>query len=165
MKKFLLPWAARAAILAAAAAALPAGSAAAGDSLCVATSKPGCFSTIQAALDAARDGDTIEVGPGTFAGGITITGSVRLVGAGAGATTIEGGGPVIMIGEPGGVSRPAVSISRVTITGGFNDSKPESEFGPGFFAAGGGVLIPASVNHTTGATVTISKSVITGNRV
>jgi hypothetical protein len=130
--------------------------------LCVG-GQPGCFATIQAALDAAQNGDTIEIAPGTFAGGITIDKSVSIVGVSAGATTIEGGGPVITIGN--GTANLTVSISRVTITGGFNDSKPESFFGAGFFAAGGGVLIPEAADHTTGATVTISDSVISGNRV
>jgi hypothetical protein len=130
--------------------------------LCV-SSQPGCFATMQAALDAAQDGDTIHIGTGTFTGGITIDKSVSLLGVSAGATTIEGGGPVITIGD--GTADLSVSISRVTITGGFNDSKPESQFGPGFFAAGGGVLIPEAADHTTGATVTISDSVISGNRV
>ena len=130
--------------------------------LCVG-GKPGCFATIQAAVDAAQDGDAIRVGPGTFAGGITIDKSVSLVGMSAGATTIEGGGPVLTIGD--GTADLTVSISRVTITGGFNDSKPESQFGPGFFTAGGGVLIEAAADNTIGATVTISDSVISGNRV
>src|SRR5262249_37654590 len=38
--------------------------------------KAGCYASIQAALDAAQDGDTIDVGVGTFQGGITITKSV-----------------------------------------------------------------------------------------
>ena len=37
----------------------------------------GCHKTIQAALDAAHDGDTIKVAPGTYAGGIAIDKSVR----------------------------------------------------------------------------------------
>jgi hypothetical protein len=120
---------------------------------------PGCFATVQAAVDAAHDGDTIRVGAGSFTGGITIDKSVSLIGASAAATRIQGGGPVVTIGEALAPDPPTVSIRAVTITGGFNDSKPESRFGPGFFTAGGGVLIQ------TGATVTISDSVITGNRV
>lgn len=126
--------------------------------LCVGA-KAGCFATIQAALDAAQDGDTIAIRPGRFAGGITITKSVQLVGAGAGATTIDGGGPVLTIGKDGGVDPPTVSISGVTITGGFNDSTPLP-----FAATGGGVLIPPSAGGAAGATVTISNSVITENR-
>lgn len=49
--------------------------------LCVGA-KTGCFPTIQAALAAADDGDTLAISPGTFAGGLTIEKSVQLVGAG-----------------------------------------------------------------------------------
>jgi hypothetical protein len=120
------------------------------DTLCVDATKPGCFAQLQPALDAAGAGDTIAIGPGTFAGGITILKSVQLVGVAAGATVIRGGGPVVTVGD--GVSNQTVSISRVTITGGLNDSSP----GPAF-AAGGGMRIES------GATVAIADSVITGN--
>ena len=46
----------------------------------------GCLPTIQAAVDAAATGATIRIGPGTFAGGVTISKNLRLVGAGAGRT-------------------------------------------------------------------------------
>ena len=133
-----------------------AGSTAAASSLCVGQGA-GCYPTIQAAVDAAQEGDTIRIGPGTFAGGIEIAKSVQLVGTAAGATTISGGGPVVTIGDA--MAGPTVSISRLTVTGGSNDSKPASIFGPGFFVAGGGVLV------LEGATVTISDSVISGNTV
>ena len=133
-----------------------AGSTAAASTLCVGPGA-GCYPTIQPAVDAAHAGDTIAIGPGTFAGGIEILKSMQLVGTAAGATTISGGGPVITIGD--GTATPTVSMSRLAITGGSNDAKPASIFGLGFFAAGGGVLI------LEGATVTISDSVITGNLV
>src|SRR5437870_750862 len=72
-------------------------SAAAAKALCV--GGPHCYTTIQAALNAAQDGDAIRVGAGNFAGGVTIERSVSLVGAGANATTISGGGPVVTIGS------------------------------------------------------------------
>jgi hypothetical protein len=118
-------------------------------------SKPGCFATIQAAVDAAQDGDTIRIGAGTFMGGVTIDKSLQLAGVAADATIIEGGGPVITIGLR--VGKPTVSISRVTITGGLNDS-------PGF-AAGGGVKVDPAPGNSTGAAVTISDSIIAGNVV
>ncbi len=126
----------------------------------------GCYATIQAAVTAAQDGDTITVGPGSFAGGITITTSVHLQGAGAASTIIRGGGPVLAIGTFGAPTEPTVSISGVTITGGVTRSSPESVpfFGvDGVWAAGGGVEIPPDASELSGATVTISDSVITGN--
>jgi len=147
-----------AAVAVIAAALAGASSAAPAADLCV-DATPGCFGTIQAALNAAQDGDTIRIAPGTFQGGITILKDVHLVGAGPGATRIEGGGPVITIGEPDGIDQPTVSIGRVTITGGFNDSAPLP-----FAALGGGVWIPSGADNSTGATVSISDSVIAGNR-
>ncbi len=121
-------------------------------SLCVGSGAH-CFATIQAAVDAANDGDFIHVGPGTFVGGITIDTSVKLIGAGAGATTISGGGPVLTIGDADAPSEPTVAIKGATITGGVNTAAP---------ALGGGIYVPASSNGR-GATVTISDSVVTGN--
>lgn len=129
------------------------------DTLCVGA-KPACFAALQDAVEAAQDGDTIELAAGTFGGGLTVDVSVDIVGAGAGATVIAGGGPVITIGELFGTSTPTVSIGRVTITGGLNDSRPGPEV-----SAGGGVWIPPGAGNTTGATVTIRDSVITRNRV
>jgi hypothetical protein len=121
---------------------------------------PGCFATIQAAVDAAHDGDAIQVAAGTYAGGITIDKSLELDGAGAGATVISGGGPVVKIGSFEGQNEFTVAIDGVTITGGLNDSQPSTSV-----VAGGGVSIPQSAGDAPGATVTISHSVVTGNRV
>src|SRR4051812_49483600 len=99
-------------------------SAHAANGLCVG-SKAGCFATIQAAVNAAQDGDTITIAPGTFAGGVTIDVSVDIRGAGAGATTISGGGPVVTIGAEQADDEPTVSISGVTNTGGVNHSFPD----------------------------------------
>jgi hypothetical protein len=74
----------------------------------------GCdYSTIHAALVAADDGDRILIAPGTYAGGFAIDDDVSLIGAGAAATTISGGGTVATV-NPGA----SAAISRVTITGG-----------------------------------------------
>jgi hypothetical protein len=132
----------------------------------------GCpYTQIAPAVAAAKSGDTIRVGPGTYRGGITIDVSVRLAGAGPGSTILRGGDHVLTIGAFGAASEPVVSISGVTITGGRARSSPVSK--PlvgrnGVVAAGGGVeippkAIPTSSTATGGATVTISDSVITGN--
>ena len=83
------------ALSAAVAVAVSAGPASAAD-LCVGAGN-GCFATLQAAVGAAHDGDTIHVGKGTFAGGVTIDKSVALVGEGAKASVVSGGGPVLTI--------------------------------------------------------------------
>jgi hypothetical protein len=139
-------------------------SSAAAATLCVGA-HGGCFAQIQPALDAAHDGDTIAIGPGTFTGGITIEKSVHVRGTSAGATFIRGGGPVVTIlraTDPGGQK---VSIDGVTITDGVNTATPGQEV-----TFGGGVLIAVSqLDHPPfngpGATVSISNSVITGNTV
>ena len=129
----------------------------------------GCpYAQLAPALAAAKDGDTIKIAPGTYAGGVTIDVSVKLVGAGAGQTVISGGGPVLTIGAFGESTEPTVSIDGVTITGGVTRSSPESTpfvGQEGVFAAGGGVEIPPNADFSGGATVTITNSVITGNRV
>ena len=133
-------------------------------SICVG-SRPGCFTTIQAAVNAASDGDTIMIAPGTFAGGVTIDVSVTIKGAGAKETVIHGGGPVLTIGQAFADSEPTVSISGVTMTGGVTHSSFAEVFvGPGVIARGGGISVPPSANFGQGATVTIANSVITGNK-
>jgi hypothetical protein len=127
----------------------------------------GCYKTVQAAVDAARAGDTIRIGRGTFAGGVRIRASVDLVGAGARLTTIRGGGPVLTIGAFGAAREPTVAITGVTITGGLTRSSAESRKlvgKPGAVALGGGIEVPPASRFKDGATVTITDSVITGNR-
>lgn len=127
----------------------------------------GCpYAQIGPALAEAHDGDTVRVGPGRYAGGLTIAASVKLVGAGAGLTIIKGGGPVISIGTYLAPTEPTVSISGLTITGGVAHSAVQSVdwFGEaGVIASGGGVEIVPNADFSGGATVTISHSVITGN--
>jgi len=134
-------------------------------SICVG-SMPGCFSTIQAAVNAAQDGDTIMITPGTYAGGVTIDVSVTIKGAGAKETVINGGGPVLTIGQAFADSEPTVSISGVTLTGGVTHSSFAEVFvGPGVIALGGGISVPPAAGFAPGATVTIANSVISGNTV
>jgi hypothetical protein len=138
----------------------------------------GCtYSQIGPALAHADNGDTIAIAVGTYDGGFTVDVSVNLVGAGAGRTVISGGGPVITIGQIFAASEPTVSIDGVTITGGATRSSPASvpcAGKEGVVAAGGGIEVPPSTDpggacdrndFGGGATVTITNSVITGNRV
>jgi hypothetical protein len=162
MKALVLVAVAAAALLGAASAA----SAPKAQPICVGKG-PKCSPTLAAALAAAHDGDTIQLGPGNYAGGVTIDASISLVGAGAGRTTISGGGPVLTIGQVGGADNDQlhVSISGVTVTGGDATSAPTRDGSITFVALGGGVLIPSDAPPgTVGATVTIQDSAITGNR-
>jgi hypothetical protein len=121
----------------------------------------GCpYTQLAPALAAAHSGDTIMVGPGTYAGGVTIDVSVRLLGASPGATIISGGGPVLTIGVAGAASEPTVTIEGVTVTGGVTIGNLTP-----FSGRGGGIYIPRAAGPSTGATVTIRNSVIRGNRV
>ena len=150
--------------LAGASAAAPAPGAKA---ICVG-GKPGCYATVQAAVDAAHDGDTISIAKGTFAGGVTIDKSISLVGAGAGKTIISGGGPVLTLGVYKAPTEPTVSIDGVTVTGGVTTTSAESrDFveEDGVFALGGGIDIPPNSDFSGGASVSISNSVITHNKV
>ena len=129
--------------------------------------KHGCqFSQIATAVAAAKSGDTIRVGPGTYHGGITIGVSVHLAGSGPRTTVIRGGSSVLTIGTFGARTEPTVAIRGVTITGGLARSSPESvpfTRKPGVWAAGGGIEIPPAAHLSPGAAVTISDTVITRN--
>jgi hypothetical protein len=128
---------------------------------------PGCYPTVQAAIDAADDGDTIALAAGTFAGGVTIEKSVRVRGVSAGQTIIRGGGPVVTIGRFGAVHEPTVTLDRLTVTGGQTSSSWLSDqvIGtPGVAAKGGGISVPPAAHFRPGATLVIRDSVIAGNR-
>ena len=121
--------------------------------------KHGCYPTVQQAVDAAADGDTITIARGTYAGGVTVDVSVAIVGAGAGLTIISGGGPVLTLGVAGAASEPTISLTGVTVTGGVATGDGNVTF----VGLGGGIRIPGAADGA-GATVTIRSSVITGNR-
>jgi hypothetical protein len=81
---------------------------------------------IQSAVDAAHNGDTIVIGPGTYRGGVSILKSVRIKGSGASSTIIRGGTHMLTIGALGATREPVVSISGVTIIDGVARSSPLS---------------------------------------
>ena len=80
----------------------------------------GGFATIQAAVDAAVGGDTIIVGPGTFAGA-TINKELTIIGQGAGQTTITSSGTGFLlsgnIDGTAGDAHATVTIQGFTFAG------------------------------------------------
>lgn len=122
----------------------------------------GCaYTQVSAAVAAANDGDTVAVGPGTYAGGFTITKSITVTGAGAARTIITGGDSVITVGTLLAALEPTVVLHGVTITGGDSTT---SGAGAGN-AGGGGVVIPPGANFGQGGAITITDSAVTGNIV
>jgi hypothetical protein len=135
------------------------------DVLCV--GGPSCYPTIQSALNAANDGDTIRLGAGTFAGGVRIDRSVKLIGLGSAVSKIKGGGPVVTIGSA--TSMPTVELDHLTITGGLTTSNPQRpKCGPDIPTCGPGyadaTALGGGIEAFPGTTVTISHTVVSGNR-
>ncbi len=127
---------------------------------------PHCYATVQAAVNAAADGAVIRIGPGRFAGGVTILKDVTLAGVDAHASKIRGGGPVVTIGSAS--STPTVTLRNLTIGGGVTTGNVHAPncgvdvpvCGPGYAdstAIGGGIVAFAGTN------VTVSHSIVTGN--
>jgi hypothetical protein len=70
----------------------------------------GCkYTTICAAVAAAKDGDKISIGQGTYDGDVRINKRVRLIGAGSGQTIIDGGLEIDASGD--GVSNVSWHVS------------------------------------------------------
>ena len=159
MRRLVLLTIAVTALLAAAAAS----SASKPATLCVGK-EPGCYSSLQPAVDAAGDGATIQVRAGTWAGGVTVTKSLTLTGAGN--AVVSGGGPVLTIGST--TSTPTVRISNLTFTGGVTHGNPQApscgpdvpRCGPGYPSA---TALGGGIEAFPGTSVTISNSVVTGN--
>jgi hypothetical protein len=119
-----------------------------------------CYASLAEAVAAADHGDTVRLSPGTFAGGVTIDHTLRLVGAGPGRTKIRGGGPVLTLTSTE-AERTEVLISGLTVTGGV-------AHGDGVEARGGGIFVPpagfSGQQPTAGASLTLREVVVTGNR-
>ena len=112
------------------------------------------------------NGDVVRLAAGTYDGGVTITKSIRVVGAGEGRTMIDGGGPGAHGQGHLDVHRPVVELIDLTITGGVNTGTALSGKVTGFDAFGGGILVPHSNgNGGAGASLTLRRVTVTGNEV
>jgi nitrous oxidase accessory protein NosD len=75
----------------------------------------GCaFDAVQPAIDAADEGDTIVICPGTFSGDVTIDRDLTIVGGGADATVLQGTGTASVVQ----VSANTVELENLHVTGG-----------------------------------------------
>jgi hypothetical protein len=91
--------------------------------LCVSQTRAGCFTTIQGAVSAAVDGDTINVDPGVFVENVVIARPAKrrknfgltISGAGSGLTFVDGNQVGFVISA---YKSTAVSLSNMTIRNG-----------------------------------------------
>lgn len=111
--------------------------------------------TVSAALLLAENGDSIDVGPGTYTESVVIDKRVVVHGAGVDATTIHGSGgaPVVQ------VVANRVELSRMTFSGG---ESPDDLGGGGLLAFGQGITVSTCAftqnRALNGAAVFISSS-------
>jgi nucleoside phosphorylase len=116
----------------------------------------GCkYSTLQAAIDAAKPREEITVEAGTYAENILIDKSLTVKGAGANKTIINGSrfASVIMVGTR--KANIKVILSGLTIKEGIGTSVSVDDNDANIYVCGGGVL-----NY---GTLTIADSIISGN--
>lgn len=113
----------------------------------------GAFTSIQAAIDASTDGDTIQVAPGAYHENVIVNKSVALLGAEAGILSFnQSGGQSLVDGGYAG-SGFQVVVSGVIIDG-FTVANSGSATG------GAGISIDSSVSN-----ISILDNILTGNEV
>jgi predicted outer membrane repeat protein len=99
-----------------------------------------CYAAIQAAVDAASNGDTISITAGTYNENITITGKVlTFLGAGAGSTIVDGSGTGRVFYSDGDIT-----LADLTIQNGNTTSD-----GGGIYAADALILTNVNVLSNT----------------
>lgn len=135
----------------------------------------GCeYTTIADALAASRDGDAIDIGEGSYAGGFAIDKRITLRGAGRDKTTIEGTSAASVIRVD---KRANVTIEAVTIAGGGGSATGLGARGGGGILNEGGLTLRDSIVRGNAALggfgggifsessklLTISNSEVSGN--
>jgi hypothetical protein len=142
----------------------PVGAAERPPAVCVSGHLDRCFDSLREAIDRTVNGDVVSLAAGTHDGPVTITKSIRVVGAGQGRTIIDGGGPVLTV-KATSTYRPVVELIDLTITGGINTGTALNGKVTGYDAFGGGILVPHSNgNRGAGATLTLRRVAVTGNQ-
>lgn len=83
--------------------------------LTVSSDGSGDYASVQAAVDAATSGDTIEIGPGTFSEAVSVSAkTLYLQGSGIGSTILDGdGAPTVLTVQGAGLN-----LAQMTIQGG-----------------------------------------------
>jgi hypothetical protein len=124
-----------------------------------------CYATVQDAVDAAHDGDTVRIPAGQFPGGVVVSKSIELVGAGAARSALVGGAQVLTIGWWQASIAPTVTVRGLTLRDGRSHSIPDFETGAIIdeIVAGGAGLLVLPSQTDGGPWVTIEDSVITRN--
>jgi len=99
------------------------------------------FTTIQAAIDAAADYDTITIPAGDYTESLLVTKPLTLAGASAGSTVIraQNGKRVITVTITGGVD---LTLRNLTLTGG---SPPAGEHGGAVWVWNGSLVVEACI--------------------
>jgi|GEM_PF-2110837 len=83
--------------------------------LTVSSDGSGDYSSVQAAVDAATSGDTIQIGPGTFTEAIAVSAkTLYLQGSGIGSTILDGDGATTVLKVQGA----GLNLAQLTIQGG-----------------------------------------------
>lgn len=106
----------------------------------------GCpFTAVQAAIDAAKSGDTITICTGTYSERISIPQNLTLAGAGASVELDGGGLGSVVFVQPG----VAVTIANLTIANGMALTPGEPGFGGGITNLGHVILRNVIVQNNT----------------
>jgi hypothetical protein len=118
----------------------------------------GCqYTAIQPAVDAAADGATITVGPGVYAGGVTIEKDLTLVGANAKRTVIAGNASTNVVEAVSG----DITLRGLTIAGG--DVGVAVSFFPRVTVADSIVVGNRWGTGGFGGSVAVQRSIVTRN--